>query len=784
MGTIIKKLELQGFKSFPEKTKIVFHPGITAFVGPNGTGKSNIVDAILWVLGGQRLKSMRGEKTEDVIFNGSQKRAPLGMADVSLSLEDSGEELVLNHRVFRSGESEYRQNGKLVRLKDIQDDLWKRGIAEKQYFVIEQGAIGLFVTSKPAEKRLMLEEAAGTAYFKDKKKQAENKLENSEQNLVRLEDIIDEVGRSKNSLQRQAQAAARYRKLRERIRELEAHHFRRKIGQLEKNLAEVMARHGQCQMQEKEILSRISSEEREAGLKRKELWDLDKSLKQGQESLFSLKSQLARLESEKEKEIKRREFLEEKRRASQASGLELQAELEHLDKELQKGKSDLESLQKALALKRAEAEKNEQALGLELGQVEPWAEKVEKLRDDYLQKLAELTETKNERGKIEKEWELALRQEEKLRERIGQEQALLEEKERAIEKSHQEIAESKKQKEETEAKLAEFKIDLEKERAGIEELGKKIAELERVRNEQLHYLRALEKIAGQERMTGLSPELPHVLGLLADLIEAEDASIPLVDVFWKEEAKAAVILAEDFLRMLSEKNVKGNFLLLSREKSKELPREIKQDPRIIGFLKSRVRPKPKIQDFFFSLPEAAIVKDVRDAVETWLRCPDLSFVTLRGDVLFPSGFLKMGPKDEGFFALRQEIQKIEASIASQEKEISPLIQEREGKAREEKKLEEGTRVHLNLLDQNEKKIQQAEQTGNVFEAEKNKIKNDLSLMNYELEVLAMDKSGLSQRLEVSAQNIAEAKRQEEAQKAALEQEEKKLTQQREKNKDN
>ncbi len=133
---IIKKIELQGFKSFPERTKILLHPGITAIIGPNGTGMSNIVDALLWALGGQRSRSLRGERSGDVIFNGNTKKPPLGMADVVLSLRDDDEGLIINHRFFRSGESEYRLNGKQVRLKDIQDSLWKREIAGKEYFVI------------------------------------------------------------------------------------------------------------------------------------------------------------------------------------------------------------------------------------------------------------------------------------------------------------------------------------------------------------------------------------------------------------------------------------------------------------------------------------------------------------------------------------------------------------------------------------------------------------------------------------------------------------------------
>ncbi len=225
---IIKKLELQGFKSFVDRTKVVFHPGITAIVGPNGTGKSNLVDALLWVLGGRRQKTVRGDRTDDIIFNGNAKRPPVSMADVVLSLGGEDGEMAISHRAFRSGESEYRLDGKGVRLRDIQEELWKHSIGEAEYFVIEQGAIGTFVTSKPNEKRALLEEAAGTAYYKDKKRQAQNKLETSEQNMTRLEDIISEVEKAKNSLQRQASAANRYRRLRERIRELTSFHYLRK----------------------------------------------------------------------------------------------------------------------------------------------------------------------------------------------------------------------------------------------------------------------------------------------------------------------------------------------------------------------------------------------------------------------------------------------------------------------------------------------------------------------------------------------------------------------------
>jgi chromosome segregation protein len=320
MNMIIKKLELQGFKSFADRTKIVFHPGITAIVGPNGTGKSNLVDAMLWVLGGHRQKNVRGDRTEDIIFSGNTKKPALSMADAVLTLANDEEELVVSHRAFRSGESEYRMNGKSVRLKDIQDELWKHAIGEKEYFVIEQGSIGNFVTAKPTEKRAFIEEAAGTAYYKDKRRQAQSKLDSTGQNLIRLEDIIIEVEKAKNSLQRQSQAANRYRRLRERIRELTSHHYQRKLVLLENSQGEATALYEEGLLRERDITARLRSEEKDTAARRKELWDLEKGLKESQEKLFGLKTHVARVESDIERESKRVEFFEEKKnRASKTS---------------------------------------------------------------------------------------------------------------------------------------------------------------------------------------------------------------------------------------------------------------------------------------------------------------------------------------------------------------------------------------------------------------------------------------------------------------------------------
>jgi len=213
-----KKLELSGFKSFVEKTALIFEPGVTAIVGPNGTGKSNISDAIKWVLGEQSAKSMRGAKMEDVIFNGTETHPPLNMAEVSLTLSNEEkhlpieyDEVTVTRRLYRSGESEYLLNKTLVRLKDIQELLMGTGIGTESYSLLEQGRIDAILSSKPDERRAVFEEASGITKYKKKKNEAMSKLQATEENLLRVNDIIVEVNRQLNSIQRQVNKARRYK---------------------------------------------------------------------------------------------------------------------------------------------------------------------------------------------------------------------------------------------------------------------------------------------------------------------------------------------------------------------------------------------------------------------------------------------------------------------------------------------------------------------------------------------------------------------------------------------
>src|SRR4051794_31588573 len=230
----IKRLELCGFKSFVDRTVVNFDHAIMGVVGPNGCGKSNIVDAIRWSMGEQSAKHLRGRSMEDVIFSGSESRSPADFAEVTLTFENDDPvdvpleykdyaEIAVTRRLHRNGDSEYLINKTAVRLKDITDLFLGTGVGTKAYSIVEQGKIGLIVSAKPEDRRMLIEEAAGITKFKSRKKQAERKMEMTQQNLLRVGDIVAEIERNLGSLKRQAAKAERYISYRNELEDHQLH---------------------------------------------------------------------------------------------------------------------------------------------------------------------------------------------------------------------------------------------------------------------------------------------------------------------------------------------------------------------------------------------------------------------------------------------------------------------------------------------------------------------------------------------------------------------------------
>jgi chromosome segregation protein len=295
----LKTLTLHGFKSFADKTQFEFHKGVTGIVGPNGCGKSNVVDAIRWVLGETSAKALRGDEMADVIFNGTDKRKPVGMAEVILTMADCEaalgvdyNEVAICRRVFRDGRSEYRLNGTVCRLKDINDLFSGTGIGRQAYSIMAQGQIDMLLSSKPEDRRMVFEEAAGITKFKGQKKEALRKLEYTEANLLRVADVIAEVKRQMGTLQRQAAKARRYQTLLDDVRMLDTHlaHKHYMEFSAEKHESENHVRMMTEQLEQ--LQARLQTAEVEAGETREAYHSIESQINSLRQQAQELRSQV------------------------------------------------------------------------------------------------------------------------------------------------------------------------------------------------------------------------------------------------------------------------------------------------------------------------------------------------------------------------------------------------------------------------------------------------------------------------------------------------------------
>lgn len=366
----IKKIELVGFKSFKDRTVIHFDAGITGIVGPNGCGKSNIVDALMWVMGEMSAKDLRGSQMTDVIFGGAEGYAPLGMCEVSLTLENDGgafpvkyikhSEIMVTRRLHRNGEGEYFINKEPARLKDVQEIFMDTGAGSKGFSIIAQGMIGKIITAKPEDRRMLIEEAAGITKFKARKKESQRKLVSTDQNLVRLQDIIGELKRQIDSLQRQAQRAERYRNIKNQIEDLDLWLSSAQYMELKRAADEAQAIFNEAQSMEVEGESNLSTLQGQLEVLKLQILEKEKAVEEQQIEFYAKQSTVQK----KEMEIQELRFeIEQARRNEQMTGTilqEQQARQELLARDKASLSEQVTELQaEATSLSAQFAEKNE-----------------------------------------------------------------------------------------------------------------------------------------------------------------------------------------------------------------------------------------------------------------------------------------------------------------------------------------------------------------------------------------------------------------------------------------
>lgn len=437
----LKRVEIQGFKSFFDRTEMRFNgSGIAAVVGPNGCGKSNLSDAISWVLGEQSAKSLRGARMEDVIFAGTRERKPLGMASVTMTLVDPvqhGEappvvevttgpvdaptnghaklnghsapqtqharngEVTITRRLFRSGESEYLINGRPARLRDIQDLFMGTGLGPESYAIIEQGRIGQILSNKPADRRAVIEEAAGITRFKTKKRLAEAKLEGAKQNLARVFDILEEVGRQCNSLKRQASKAKRYGELRtDMIAHLKVA-LTGRFRMLEREAAKLALDLNQASQEFQTISGQVTEKDAEQTRLLEQSYQTEGELTESRAKLGELKVEAERTRGRLESQSKQIAAIDQRLAQGKTESEDIVQRLERSREELDVHTKNLaeidertESVRKRLTVKAEERDQLQQAL-------RERERSMETARQHVLRLLGEASQLKNQLAQIE-----------------------------------------------------------------------------------------------------------------------------------------------------------------------------------------------------------------------------------------------------------------------------------------------------------------------------------------------------------------------------------------------
>jgi chromosome segregation protein len=428
----LKSVDIVGFKSFAEKTHLEFEPGMTAIVGPNGCGKSNVSDAIRWVLGESRARALRGATMEDCIFNGTDSHKPLGMAEVTLTLADCEQvldiglhEVSITRRVFRTGESDYFINKKACRRKDIQRLFMDTGIGTNSYSVLEQGKIDQILSSRPDDRRAVFEEASGITKYKADKTEALRKLDQTEANLLRLADVIREVKRQIVSLQRQAGKAQRYKEIQAGLRSLDIYVTRTRIAEFEKRIAEIREKLEELRLKVDEAHNGIEAANGQTDGLRAELHELEQTIGATMDESMRVKNELERA-------------LQTIRTNAERVG-ELESLAQQNTKESEEAKNRLEqhraSLQEVLTLtESAEEEKTAAADELEKAtavqreteaQVHAGREALNKLRGESMELDSRIGRLQNELSEIDaRERASVIRKEQLAAEKSGLERAL------------------------------------------------------------------------------------------------------------------------------------------------------------------------------------------------------------------------------------------------------------------------------------------------------------------------------------------------------------------------
>lgn len=768
----LKKLELQGFKSFADKTVLEFMPGITTVIGPNGSGKSNISDAIRWVLGEQSMKSLRGSKTEDVIFAGTQNRKSLGFAEVSMVMDNSDQklpieynEVTITRKLYRSGESGYYINKTPCRLKDVLELFMDTGIGKDGYSIIGQGKIDEILSNKSEERRHIFEEAAGIVKYRVRKAESEKKLEQTKLNLLRINDIISEIEANIEPTKIQAEKAKEYLRLRDELKSIEIGLFIHNINDYKKRIEEVindqdiyntqLVRENErlSNIQELKEKLRVSLDSITEQIEKMQNLGFENEKKKEQikadininlEKINNNNANFERLEKEIIENDERLKVLEEEINQKNDKKTNLTENKDKFVKELEEKEAELKKLTDKMSEKELDMETKKK--------------KVEDNTDEKyeisnaISTLKANVENSNSRKKVvEEEIDVNISELDSSRmqkSEISQKFAEIEAKREKIKSDLNKIDEKRK---ESDAKLKEYDLKINQCESEIRMKDSRMKFLIETEKEKEGYIRSVKSIL-QDCEKDLSLK-KGVHGVIANLISVPKEYETAIEMCLGQSMQNIVTDTEEDAKKLVEHLRKFNlgrasFLPITSVKGKKLDK-IKSEKGVIGIASDLVKFDKKYEQIVLSLLGRTLIVDTMDNAIAIARKNSYGFriVTLQGDVLNPSGAISGGSvstKTVNILGRSREIEELKKTIAELEKKVEKL---KKDKSEYESSIED-------LLEEIEGLENELKDIEIVYATEKQRvssIEEAVSKVEKRLEKLRDEKKSIEEQLKINEQ---------------------------------